>query len=421
MESKTALSRILIVQDTQRDRSTYQSAFPGFAIEFTNSSEFGLTQLAREPFDLLMLDLAQLAVCGEPLLERIRVELGLELPVVVVVETHREPLGLKWLRCGGIEYLTPDELSTGRGAGVIRGVLERDRLDRARRAAELELRDRQEEFDNARRQLREAQTHLVQSEKMASLGQLVAGIAHEINNPLAYVTNNVAVLDRDVHGIVALLGEYRDTLGDAIPESLRIAEAALALEYTLESLDRLFVSTKQGLHRVREIVVGLRDFSRIDESDRKLINPNDAVRTTLEMVRYQLRHKEINLVVELGDLPLISCFAGKLNQVLLNIVMNAIQAVDPGATIRVRTWSCPESQEVCLALSDNGPGIPESIRDKIFDPFFTTKPQGLGTGLGLWISSNIVKEHQGRIELETGPTQGTTFTLSFPTQCGERP
>ncbi len=101
--------------------------------------------------------------------------------------------------------------------------------------------------------------------------------------------------------------------------------------------------------------------------------------------------------------------------------MNAIQAVDPGATIQVRTWSCPESQEVCLALSDNGPGIPESIRDKIFDPFFTTKPQGLGTGLGLWISSNIVKEHQGRIELETGPTQGTTFTLSFPTQCGERP
>jgi two-component system NtrC family sensor kinase len=303
----------------------------------------------------------------------------------------------------------------------VRGALERHWLENARRKAERELRRQKDELESALRQLQEAQAHLVQSEKMASLGQLVAGVAHEINNPLAYVSNNVAVLDRDVRSLAALVVDYRSVLGDSVPESIRLTEARIDLDYTLENLDRLLSSTKQGVQRVRKIVVGLRDFSRIDEADRKLVNPNDAVLTTLEMVHYHVRHKGIHLVVELGELPMIWCFPGKLNQVLLNIIMNAIQAVDAGATITVRSWSNPEKQEISLAVSDNGPGIPESIRGKIYDPFYTTKPQGLGTGLGLWISYNIVKEHQGRIDLETAPDTGTTFTIILPARSPDDP
>ena len=134
------------------------------------------------------------------------------------------------------------------------------------------------------------------------------------------------------------------------------------------------------------------------------------------MVRYHIRQKGIHLVVDLGDVPPCWCFAGKLNQVLLNLLMNAIQAVPDGATITVATGTNPERTEVEIAISDDGPGIPESIRGKIFDPFFTTKPQGLGTGLGLWITYNVVQEHQGRIDLETEVGRGTTFRIMLPTR-----
>jgi two-component system, NtrC family, sensor kinase len=212
------------------------------------------------------------------------------------------------------------------------------------------------------------------------------------------------------------MSEYRTHCGDAIPEALREAEARVDLPYTLGNLDRLLSSSRQGLERVREIVAGLRDFSRLDEADRKLIDPNDSIRSTLELVRYHIRQKGIDLVLDLGDVPHCWCFAGKLNQVLLNILMNAIQAVPDGATITVATGTNPERTEVEIAISDDGPGIPDEIRGKIFDPFFTTKPQGLGTGLGLWITYNVVQEHQGRIDLETEVGRGTTFRIVLPTR-----
>ncbi|WP_406695803.1 ATP-binding protein [Singulisphaera sp. Ch08] len=414
MDSATSRSRILILGQHQHTRLIDQLALQRFELEFADSGAAGFARLESEAFDLLILTLPLPEISGEQALARIRSELCLDLAVVIVTCSGSESFAVDWLERGANDYLTKDDLQTPRVAAVVRGTLERQSLDRARRTAEIELRRQNEDLGAVQCQLHDAQRHLVQSEKMASLGQLIAGVAHEINNPLAYVSNNIAVLDRDVHGVAALVNEYRNVLGASIPESLRLAEARIDLDYALENLDRLFLSTKQGLQRVREIVVGLCDFSRIDEPDRKLINPNDAVRTTLELVRYHIRHKGINLALDLGELPMISCFAGKLNQVLLNILMNAIQAVEAGATIAVRSWSDAEKNEVYLALSDDGPGIPEAIRARIFEPFFTTKPQGLGTGLGLWISENIVKEHQGRIELETATNQGTTFTLIFP-------
>ena len=215
---------------------------------------------------------------------------------------------------------------------------------------------------------------------MASLGQLVAGVAHEINNPLSYVTNNLAVLDRDVRIVADLIALYRRHFGDSLPQDLIDAEARIDLPYTLAGFDRLVESSRDGLARVREIVAALRDFSRIDEAEHKEIDPNEVVRDTLEVVRYAVKQKEVDLRVDLADsLPAISCSPGKLNQVVLNILLNAVQAVEPRARIDVRTRSDPDRGEVRYEVTDTGPGIPEAIRDRIFDPFFTTKPPGVGT------------------------------------------
>jgi signal transduction histidine kinase len=229
------------------------------------------------------------------------------------------------------------------------------------------------------------------------------------------------VLDRDVRQVADLMTKYRTHFGDAVPEQIREVEERIDLGYTLENLDRLLRSTRQGIQRVGEIVGGLRDFSRLDEATSKQVDPNEAVRVTVEMVRFHVRHKGVELTVDTTPLPLIWCNAGQINQVLLNLIMNAIQAVDPGATIWVRTRSLPGSNEIQYEVADNGPGIPESLRGKIFDPFFTTKPQGVGTGLGLWITYNIVEQHGGRIDLATEPGVGTTFTITLPVRKPDDP
>ena len=413
--------RLLIVEDSKHDQLIYARTLSAFALEFANSGEEGLERLAREEFDLVVLDYQLPRMNGEEVLAAIRTKLGLDVPVVVVTGGGSESIVANLFKRGAFDYVTKDDLHSPRVAMAVRASLERHWLAEARRAAEDELLRRKNELETALRQLQEAQAQLVQREKMASLGQLVAGVAHEINNPLAFVTNNLAVLDRDIHQLAAITADYRARFGREVPESIRGAEEALDIEYTLGNLDRIFDSTRAGLQRLRAIVAGLRDFSRLDEAEWKPIQANDAVRTTLEMVRYHIREKEIVLVLDLGDLPPVWCFPGKLNQVLLNVLMNALQAVGRGGMIRVSTRHVPERNEVVFAIADTGPGIPDAILGRIFDPFFTTKPQGNGTGLGLWISYTAVHEHGGRIDVETRVGEGTTFTIAIPVSRPDDP
>ena len=220
--------------------------------------------------------------------------------------------------------------------------------------------------------------------------------------------------------VADLIGLYRAHFGDALPQDLIDAEARVDLPYTLASFDRAFIkSSQKGLKRVREIVAGLRDFSRLDEAERKEIDPNEVIRDTLEIAGHGVRQKGIDLRVDPDEsLPRISCSPGKLNQVILNILLNAVQAVESGARIDVRTRLDAARDEIRYEVADTGPGIPEAIRDRIFDPFFTTKPPGIGTGLGLWVSYNIVQEHGGRIEVQSEPGRGTTFVVALPVGGG---
>ena len=412
-------SRLLIVEDSPLDQELYRRNLGGFALEFASSGEDGLGRIAAEPFDLVILDYGLPGLNGGQVLDTIRETLRLDTPVLVITGSGSEAIAADLLRRGASDYIPKDILNSPRLASAIAGALDRYRLARDRERAEIELRAQRDELASAIRQLREAQAHLVQGEKLASLGQLVAGVAHEINNPLAYVSNNLAVLDRDVRHVADLIGLYRDHFGGTLPQTVADVEARIDLPYTLESFDRLIKSSQAGLKRVREIVAALRDFSRLDEAERQEIDPNEVVRDTLEIVAHTIREKGVDLVVDLAPaLPPIMCSPSKLNQVLLNILLNAAQAVEPGARIEVRTRFDPETGEVRYEVSDTGPGIPESIRDRIFDPFFTTKPPGVGTGLGLWVGYNIAKEHGGRIDVASEPGRGTTFAVVLPTGGG---
>jgi PAS domain S-box-containing protein len=268
------------------------------------------------------------------------------------------------------------------------------------------------------------QGRVIQAEKLASLGLLSAGVAHEINNPLAYVTNNLAVLERDVKGLTDLLEAYdevRPSLETSHPEVTgRIAKIMEQndLPYVRENLGAILKSTRQGVKRVSEIVQNLRGFARLDQAAIDRVDLHAAITSSLELIRGRLERNQIEVVQNLGQVPRIICAPAQINQVILNLLLNAQQAIEatgrPGGRIEIGTHASRKA--VILEIGDNGCGMPEEIQPRIFDPFFTTKPVGEGTGLGLSITHSIVTDHGGRIELESSPGQGARFRVILPVE-----
>jgi signal transduction histidine kinase len=246
--------------------------------------------------------------------------------------------------------------------------------------------------DDRTRELRETQAQLMQSEKMRSLGQLVAGVAHELNNPIGFVHANLALLD-----------EYVDRLSPEVPAPKRTRAR--------EAIQKLLSRSVEGTTRVKDIVQNLRDFSRTDQADLQKASLNEEIDRTLGLMEPRLKGG-VEIERDYGDLPVVRCFAGQLNQVFTNLLMNACDALDGRGTIRIRTR--PEGDTVLLEFEDDGPGMPEEIRDRIFEPFYTTKPVGQGTGLGLSISHGIVAGHGGEMEVRSVMGQGTTFSIRLP-------
>jgi signal transduction histidine kinase len=284
---------------------------------------------------------------------------------------------------------------------------------------ELRVRCRQGERILAlEKSLRETQAALCQSEKLASVGQLAAGVAHEINNPLAYVLNNLAVLRQDVPALLGVLDRYRsgrDALARAEPDlaaALARLEEEEDLPYLRENLERLVHKSLEGLQRVRQIVRNLRDFARLDEAEFKEVDLNAGLEATLEMIGHEVKKKELTLQREYGELPPVACHPGKINQVFLNLLVNAVQACAPGGRITVRSRGAAE--EVAVEVEDTGCGIAAEHLPRLFEPFFTTKPLGEGTGLGLSLSYGIVRDHGGRIEVESVAGRGSLFRVRLP-------
>jgi signal transduction histidine kinase len=255
---------------------------------------------------------------------------------------------------------------------------------------------------------------------LARLGQLAAGVAHEINNPLAFVTNNTAVFERDVAALRRLLDLYRAAENMLAPQALEEIRAfadEIDLPYTLRNLDDLLVRSREGLKRIQHIVQGLRDFARLDESELDEADLNSGVEATASVTRGLAEKRGVSLAVELAPLPRLACRPARLNQVVFNLIANAIDACAHGGKVLVRTAVTADALEI--HVTDNGCGIDAAIRERIFDPFFTTKPLGRGVGLGLSISHGIVKDHGGTIEVQSQPGRGSHFTVRLPRACGD--
>ena len=271
-------------------------------------------------------------------------------------------------------------------------------------------------------ELRETQSQLIQSEKMSSLGQLVAGIAHEVNNPANFIHGNLSHLSQytqDLLELVQLYQKYYPHPGSEI----QAKSEDIDLEFLLEDLSKILNSMKVGSERIRDIVKSLRNFSRLDEADFKAVDIHEGMESTLMILqnRFNARHKHpgIEVIKEYGNLPPLECYAGQLNQVFMNILTNALDALDEREqeetkTIRIRT-SLYNSELVRICIADNGCGMTEEVKKRLFDPFFTTKPVGKGTGMGMSISYQIVtKKHQGQLWCRSKPGAGTEFWIEIP-------
>jgi signal transduction histidine kinase len=270
---------------------------------------------------------------------------------------------------------------------------------------------------------------------------MVAGIAHEINNPVCFVYGNLAPAGKYIEELLELINLYRQHYPVAVPAIQEYAEE-IDLDFLVEDLPDLLLSMKVGAERIRDIVTTLRTFSRVDQAEMKQVNIHEGLDTTLQILQHRLKkkpgHQEIEVIKKYGTLPLIECYAGQLNQVFMNILANAIDALEsqtvsseqrgsemlttqPSPRIQICTEvvgsseSTEDSKRVIIRICDNGPGMTERVRLMLFDPFFTTKPVGQGTGLGLSISYQIVvAEHGGLLRCESAPGQGTEFIIEIP-------
>lgn len=285
-----------------------------------------------------------------------------------------------------------------------------------------ELQATNEELTETLDDLKQAQAQLVESEKMASLGQLTAGIAHEINNPINFVTSNVSPLKRDVGMLLDSLEVIENIgLNDTLSTEEKKKQIAAHKEetdfdYLKMELDMLLKGINEGASRTAEIVKGLRIFSRVDEDDLKFADINEGLESTIIIINNLL--DQITVDKQYGGIPLVECYPGKLNQVFLNIFTNAIHAIhkrygkEPGGKLTITT-RCDE-QDIFISIADNGTGMSEATKKKVFEPFFTTKEVGEGTGLGMSIVYNTLKKHNGQIVINTKEQTGTEFVLQFP-------
>ena len=283
-------------------------------------------------------------------------------------------------------------------------------------ARKTELQARNAELEVAYRKLKGAQEQLLQSEKLASIGQLAAGVAHEINNPIGYVHSNLATLQEYSKQLLTLIEHY-DRLFDQAERTEARSEVnelrqRLDFEFLQGDLPQLIEESREGIERVRKIVQDLKDFSRSDQRDKfVLADIHRGLDSTLNIIWNDLKYKA-QVVKTFGEIPQIECIPSELNQVFMNVLLNAGQAIAERGIVTVST--SVDGDHIVVAIGDDGAGIPEDVLPRIFDPFFTTKPVGTGTGLGLAISYGLVKKHHGNIDVTSTPGEGTLFLIRLP-------
>jgi len=308
-----------------------------------------------------------------------------------------------------------------RGIGMVLDLL---------RIMEEKVTKRTHELQAAYKHLQQSQSQLIQSEKMASLGQMVAGVAHEINTPLGYVHSNIELLDSMFRETSSLVARYEGLIEhienthavmdeqtvDAVQE-IRTLREGLFDEESVEQIETVFSDTLYGLDQISELVLNLKDFSRLDKAKVDNVSINECMDSALMIGNNAIKYRA-EVIKDYGDIPHIACSPSQINQVFLNILTNAAQAIEEKGTIRISSYH--DAEYVYISIRDSGKGIAEEYLEKIFDPFFTTKPVGQGSGMGLSISYKIIEQHNGHIGVRSTSGEGTEFIIQLPIGKGEQ-
>lgn len=337
----------------------------------------------------------------------------------------------RWLINHGKIVARTSEGKPLRMTGTVKDITDRKKAEAALRASELRERERALQLELTIKELKHTQAQLIQTEKMSSLGQMVAGIAHEINNPVSFIYGNITYADQYIRELLELIELYQEYYPEPLPViKSRITD--MDLDFIKQDLLKILQSMESGAERIGSIVNSLRNFSRLDESQMKPVDIHEGIENTLLILQSRLKsnedHVEIEVIKNYGKLPLVECYPGQLNQVFMNLLNNSIDSLrhlsitthhehDEKIPEEPKIWiqtEVLEQRRLFVKIRDNGPGVPEELRDRLFDPFFTTKPVGKGTGLGLSISYRIIEKHSGVIWCNSTPGSGVEFIIEIP-------
>ena len=384
-----------------------------FRVLIAKSGESALEKLKVVTPDLILLDVMMPDIDGFEVCRQLKEnDATRDIPVIFMTALSDEANKVRGFGLGAVDYITKPFYQEE--------VLARVRLHLNVRNLNRELEGKVAELTDTLTQLKQSKLWLVQSEKMSSLGRLVGGVAHEINNPVNFIHGNLSPMQEYVQDLLNLVQLYQTVYPHPIAE-IQTELERIDLKFIQEDLPKMLNSMRVGTDRIRKIVLSLRNFSRADEAECKPVNIHEGIDNTLSILQHRLeetlQRQAIQVIKQYGNLPLVECYAGQLNQVFLAILTNAIDALeieDNPRQITIRT-AVIESAWVEIAIADNGMGMPEEIRQRIFDPFLTTKPVGKGTGMGMSISYQIVVErHGGKLECVSVPGKGTEFVIQIP-------
>ena len=395
--------------DAELIREKLEESWPGCSVERVDTELDFIQALERGGIDLILADYVLPTFDGLTALGIVR-QHYCDIPFIFISGIMGEEAAIESLKSGATDYVLKHRLS--RLLPAVKRALAETRERTACRMAD--------------EKLKTTQSQIFQSDKMASIGQLAAGIAHEINNPVGFLSSNLKTLTDYQMNLGQIISEYRqfiDHLSEAkntgLAESeienqtacLRTKETELDIDFILEDIPNLIRESCEGLDRIKQIVLNLKDFSHPGEDVLKLADINQNLDTTLNIVWNELKYKA-TIIKDYGNLPQVNCYPQQINQVFMNLLVNAAHAIEKKGEIRISTRQ--DGSHVEIAVSDTGQGIAAKNLPRIFDPFFTTKAVGKGTGLGLNVSHNIVKKHHGVIDVQSEPGKGTTFTVRLP-------
>lgn len=407
--------RILVVDDEDSVRNMFADYLSEkYECTTASSSDEALAHLNIDSYAVVISDMTMPGRNGVELLREIITRYQ-DTMVIMVSGVDRPQRIRDAMRVGAFDYLIkPCELDVL--SFSVERALEKRSLARTARKYKADLERQNAELASRKAELERLQAQLVQSEKMASLGQLAAGIAHELNNPAGFIFGNMDLLKGYVQGLTELLREYDElTFDQGMAERIQVVKDRVHYAELMLDLDSIIADCREGAVRIRDVVQNLRLFSRLDESEFKRSDLHEGLDSTIRLLSRYYGSGNVRLVRNYGALPMVSCYAAQMNQVWMNLLVNAAQAVGDHGEVRIATEA--DAETVSIEISDSGCGIPAEQMNRIFDPFFTTKAVGEGTGLGLSISYGIIERHGGTIYAESKVGEGTRFVVRIPVEA----